>query len=98
MPPRPEPSKHGRKQPDSVPTRLERYLAAHPNEYLRPLDLGAKLSLPTHLTAVLLARAAKRGTITKTEIPVRGWTRKMSAFGVTDDQAEAIREQWEGYE
>jgi len=95
MPPTQSPRRAGR-SPDSVPSRIERYLAARPNDYLRPVDLASKLDLPTHLTAVMLARSWREERISRTHVPVRGWKRLLTAYGCTEDQATAIRALWEG--
>lgn len=94
MPP-PTDGRRGR-SPVSVPSRIERYLAAHPNEYLRPVDLATKLGLPTHLTAVMLGRAWRADRISRTHVPVRNWKRTLTAYGCNDDQAALILDYWRG--
>lgn len=76
---------------------MERYLAARPNDYLRPVDLAATLGLPTHITAVMLGRLWRSERITRTHIPVRGWKRLLTAYGCTPEQAALIEDSWEGH-
>lgn len=84
----------GGRRAGSVPTKIDRYLARHPNEYFRALDIAPQVGAPTHLTAVMLGRAYRDGRVTRNQIQVRGWKRPMTVYGMTSDQAAESDALW----
>jgi len=72
-----------RADPTSKPSQILRYFAEHRGLH-RCSEVAAALEMDTHLVAVFARRFANQELIERHEVPVQGWKKKVTLYGLSD--------------